>query len=137
MSATNLPTTQWLLSSDDQPTQDLLVKELGISPIISKILTGRNITNADDARKYLAPSLRDLHNPFLMQGMQEGVHRLIKAIYAGEKVAIYGDYDADGVTSVVLLLRFLKDIEVPASYYIPNRIDDGYGLHKKIIAQIK
>jgi single-stranded-DNA-specific exonuclease len=137
MSATNLPTTQWLLSSGDQPTQELLVKELGVSPIISKILTGRNITNADDAKKYLAPSLRDLHNPFLMQGMQEGVRRLIKAIYAGEKVAIYGDYDADGVTSVVLLLRFLKDIDVPASYHIPNRIADGYGLHNKIIKQIK
>jgi single-stranded-DNA-specific exonuclease len=137
MSATNLPTTQWLLSSGHQPTQELLARELGISLIISKILTSRNITTTDDAKKYLAPSLRDLHNPFLMQGMQEGVHRLIKAIYSGEKIAIYGDYDADGVTSVVLLLKFLKDIGVPASYYIPNRIDDGYGLHKKIIRQIK
>jgi len=113
------------------------VRELGVSPIISKILTSRNITTTDDAKKYLTPSLRDLHNPFLMQGMQEGVHRLIKAIYVGEKVAIYGDYDADGVTSVVLLLRFLKDIGASADYYIPNRIDDGYGLHNKIIEQIK
>ena len=125
------------MSSGDQPTQELLARELGISQIISKILTSRNITTTDGAKKYLTPSLRDLHNPFLMQGMQEGVHRLIKAIYSGEKVAIYGDYDADGVTSVVLLLRFLKDIGVPASYHIPNRIDDGYGLHNKIIAQIK
>lgn len=125
------------MSSGDQPTQELLARELGISPIISKILTSRNITTTDDARKYLAPSLRDLHNPFLMQGMQEGVHRLIKAIKSGEKVAIYGDYDADGVTSVVLLLKFLKDIGVPASYYIPNRIDDGYGLHNNIIEKIK
>ena len=137
MSAINLPTTQWLLSSEDQPTQELLARELGISPIISKILTGRNITNTDYAKKYLAPSLRDLHNPFLMQGMQEGVHRLIKAIYSGEKVAIYGDYDADGVTSVVVLLKFLKDIDVPVSYHIPNRIDEGYGLHNKIIRHIK
>ena len=125
------------MSSGDLPTQELLARELGLSPIISKILTSRNITNTDDAKKYLSPSLRDLHSPFLMQGMQEGVHRLIKAIYSGEKVAIYGDYDADGVTSVVLLLKFLRDINVPASYHIPNRIDYGYGLHNPIIEQIK
>jgi len=115
----------------------LLSKELGLSPIISQILANRNITTTEDAKKYLKPSLLDLHNPFLMKGMVEGVRRLIKAIYAGEKIAIYGDYDADGVTSVVLLLRFLKDIDVPASYYIPDRVTEGYGLHNKSIAQIK
>ena len=114
-----------------------LARELGVSPIISEILTSRNIANSTEARKYLTPSLTDLHNPFLMQGVKEGVSRVIKAIYAGEKIAIYGDYDADGVTSVVLLLKFLKDIDVSASYYIPNRINNGYGLHNKIIDQIK
>jgi single-stranded-DNA-specific exonuclease len=137
MSEKNLPTTRWLLNSGDEEAQELLVRELGVSPIISQILTSRNIQTAEEARKYLSPSLKDLHNPFMMKGMQEGVQRLIKAIYAGEKISVYGDYDADGVTSVVLLLKFLQEIEAPASYFIPNRIDDGYGLHKKIIDEIK
>src|SRR3990172_3422420 len=121
MNEINLPTTRWLLCSGDEDTQVLLAKELGINPIISKILTSRNIQTADEAKKYFSPSLKDLHNPFKMKGMQEGVHRLIKAIYAHEKVAIYGDYDADGVTSVALLFKFLQDIGLPVTYYIPNR----------------
>jgi single-stranded-DNA-specific exonuclease len=132
-----LPTTRWLFSDGDEDTQDMLAKELGLNPIISKILTIRNIQTTDEARKYLSPSLKDLHNPFMMKDMQEGVHRLIMAINRGEKVAIYGDYDADGVTSVVLLFKFLKEIGVFASYYIPNRIEEGYGLHNKIIDEIK
>jgi len=137
MVALNLPTTRWLFSCEDRATQESLAQELGVSLIISQILISRNIGTTDAAKKYLKPSLADLHNPFMMKDMQEGVRRLIKAIYAGEKIAIYGDYDADGVTSVVLLLRFLKDIGVTADYYIPNRISEGYGLHNKSVEQIK
>lgn len=115
----------------------MLARELGVNLIISQILISRNINTTEDAKKYLRPSLWDLHSPFMMKGMQEGVRRLIKAIYSGEKIAIYGDYDADGVTSVVLLLKFLKDIGIPANYYIPDRINEGYGLHNKSIEQIK
>lgn len=137
MSSISLPTTRWLVCNGDEETRELLTRELGINPIVSQILTSRNIRTTDEAKKYLSPSLHDLHNPFLMKDIQEGVHRLIKAIYAGEKIAIYGDYDADGVTSVVVLLKFLQEINVPAVYYIPNRITDGYGLHKHIIDEIK
>ncbi len=133
MNAINLPTTRWLLCNGDEETQELLARELGLSRIISKILTSRNIQTTTEAKKYLAPSLKDLHNPFAMKDMQEGVHRLIKAMYAGEKVAVYGDYDADGVTSVVLLLKFLKEIDVSATYYIPNRLEEGYGLHRHVV----
>ncbi len=137
MNAINLPTTRWFLCSGNKEIRDMLVRELGINPIISQILTNRNIHNIDEAKRYLSPSLNDLHNPFMMKGIQEGVHRLIRAIYSREKISIYGDYDADGVTSVVALLKFLQDIDVPATYYIPNRIAEGYGLHKKIIDEIK
>src|SRR3972149_4491173 len=137
MDVLNLPTTRWFHSSEDRTTQELLARELGVSLIISQILVSRNICTTAEAKKYLKPSLADLHNPFMMKDMHEGVRRLITAIYAGEKIAIYGDYDADGVTSVVLLLRFLKDIGVPASYYIPDRMTEGYGLHTKSIEQIK
>lgn len=137
MNVINLPTTRWLLCNGDEEIQELLTRELAVNPIISKILTSRNIQTTEEAKKYLSPSLKDLHNPFMMKGMREGVHRLIRAIYSGEKISVYGDYDADGVTSVALLLKFLQEIAVPADYFIPNRMDNGYGLHNNILAEIK
>jgi len=132
-----LPTTQWRIAENNILISDQLMRELGINSIISKILTSRDISNADDAKRYLGPSLKDIHNPFLMKDMRAGVHRLIKAIYSGEKIAIYGDYDADGITSVVVLLKFLREINTDVSYYIPDRIEEGYGLHCGAIDKIK
>ena len=121
----------------NKEAQHLLVRELGIHWIISSILTGRDIRTPDDARKYLYPSLHDLHNPFLMKDMLSGVNRLISAVHKKEKVVVYGDYDADGITSVALLVKFLREIQVDVNYYIPNRIEEGYGLNKKAIDEIK
>jgi len=137
MNLHGLPTTQWSLTEDNQTLQDQLVRELSISPILSRILMSRHILNIQDARKYLSPSLNDLHNPFLMKDMREGIQRLMQAIYAGEKVGIYGDYDADGITSVVVLMKFLQDIGQKATYYIPDRIDEGYGLNKTAIDKMR
>jgi len=121
----------------NKEAQHLLVRELGIHWIISSILTGRDIRTPGDARKYLFPSLHDLHNPFLMKDMLLGVNRLISAVYNKEKVVVYGDYDADGITSVAVLVKFLREIQVDVSYYIPDRIEEGYGLNKKAIDKIK
>jgi len=131
-----LPTTNWVISDVNKEAQCLLVKELGVHWIISSILTCRDIRTPDDARKYLYPSLHDLHNPFLMKDMLLGVNRLIQAVYNGEKIVVYGDYDADGITSVAVLVKFLRDIHADVSYYIPDRIDEGYGLNKKAIDKI-
>jgi len=114
-----------------------LVRELGIHPLLSQILVSREITTTEEARKFLHPSLKDLHNPFLMKDMKEGVHRLIKAISQGRKIMVYGDYDADGVTSVVLLIKFLRDIRQNVDFYIPGRVDEGYGLNKHAIDQMQ
>lgn len=132
-----LPTTNWVMSDVNKEAQYLLVKELGIHWIMSSILASRDIQTPDDARKYLYPSLHDLHNPFLMKDMQLGVNRLIQAVYQGEKIVVYGDYDADGITSVAVLVKFLRDIQADVSYYIPDRIDEGYGLNRKAIDRIK
>jgi single-stranded-DNA-specific exonuclease len=132
-----LPTTIWKECHADSKTQENLAKELGIHPILSRILLNRNISTTKEAKKFLFPSLRDLHNPFLMKDMKEGVDRAIKAILEGEKVMIYGDYDADGITSTVLLIKFLRYLKVNTSYYIPDRIRDGYGLHKEALDSIK
>jgi len=137
ISAGRLPTTRWRLREENKDGQELLIRELGLSQIISRILISRDIVNPDDARRYLSPSLRDLHNPFLMQDMKKAVQRLIRAIHRQEKVVIYGDYDADGITSVVVLLRFLRQIYEGVTYYIPDRITEGYGLNLAAIERMR
>lgn len=132
-----LPTTRWRLREGKQDIEDLLVRELGISPIISRIILGREICDPDVVRRYLSPSLQDLHNPFLMQDMKKAVDRLILAVYRNEKVVVYGDYDADGITSVVVLIHFLREIYPGATYHIPDRITEGYGLNRAAVERFR
>ncbi len=137
VTAGKLPMTRWRLREGNDIIEGLLVRELGLSPILSRILTSRDITNTDDAHRYLSPSLHDLHNPFLMQDMRKAVDRLIRAIQQQEKVVIYGDYDADGITSVVSLLRFLRQIHENVTYCIPDRITEGYGLNLPAVERLR
>src|SRR5450759_2173496 len=113
-----LATTQWKLKeSVNKDIEDSLSKEFGIYPIISQILANREILDMEDARRYLYPSLNDLHSPLLIKDMKKGVSRLFKAIYELEKIVIFGDYDADGITSVVILYKFIKEITPHVTYY--------------------
>jgi len=132
-----LPTTYWKLSETDEDNQNLLTKELGINPVTSQILINRGITKTEEAKSFLFPSLKNLHNPFLLKDMKKGVDRAIKAINDSEKITVYGDYDADGITSTALLVKFLSEIHEDVSYYIPDRITEGYGLNKNAIDKIK
>jgi single-stranded-DNA-specific exonuclease len=135
--AAKLPITRWYLREGNKDIEDLLIREVGVSPIISRILMSRDILDPDEVRKYLSPSLNDLHNPFLMQDMKKAVARLIRAIYQQEKVVVYGDYDADGITSVVVLLHFLRKIHPGVTCYIPDRIKEGYGLNHSAVERLK
>ncbi len=137
MLACRLPTTRWHLREGNKNTQELFIKELGLSPIVSRILMSRDIASIDSARRFLSPSLHDLHNPFLMRDMKKAVDRLIRAIYQREKIVIYGDYDADGITSVVVLLHFVRQIYNNVTYYIPDRIAEGYGLHREAVERFR
>jgi single-stranded-DNA-specific exonuclease len=128
-----LPITRWRLREGNPDVQDLLIRELGLSPLISRILESRDIRDPDQARRFLSPSLSDLHSPFLMEDMGKAVYRLIRAIYHKEKVAVFGDYDADGITSVVVLLLFLRKILPDTTYYIPDRLTEGYGLNRNAV----
>jgi len=133
-----LPTTKWKLKEvGDKNIENLLSKEFGIHPIISQILVNRGIEDLEEVRHYLYPSLNDLHSPFLMKDMKKGVLRLLKAIYDHEEIIIYGDYDADGITSVVILFKFIKEITPHVNYYIPDRVQEGYGLNIPAIDKFK
>lgn len=134
----HLPVTQWKLKDTGHNNiEESLAKEFGIHRIISQMIANRHIASLEEARCYLHPSLNDLRSPFLMQDMKIGINRLMKAIYDGEDIVIYGDYDADGITSVVVLYKFIKELTTHLSYYIPDRVQEGYGLKIPVIDQFK
>ena len=133
-----LPLTKWNLNdSGNKNTEELFSREFGIHPIIAQILINRGFRDIESARRYLYPSLNDLHSPFLMKDIKKGVARLTKAIHNKEKIVIYGDYDADGITSVVILFKFIRQVTPFIDYYIPDRIQEGYGLSIAAIDKFK
>lgn len=112
----------------DPATVAQLSAELGIDPVLSSLLVHRGIRTFEEARLFFRPSLEFLHDPFLMKDMDKAVERISKAISAGEKILIYGDYDVDGTTAVSLVYSFLRKITVNIDFYIPDRYDEGYGV---------
>jgi len=101
---------------------------ININSHLSAILLQRGIADYESARKYFRPSLADLHDPFLMKGMEYAVERLHKAIIGNEKILVYGDYDVDGTTSVALVSSFLRKFYSQCDVYIPDRNAEGYGV---------
>jgi single-stranded-DNA-specific exonuclease len=137
MQPKSLPITRWRLSDVDPAIRERLSAELRLPPILSQILTSREILDVDEAKRFLSPSLADLHNPFLMKDIRKGVARLLRALRKGERMVVYGDYDADGITSVVLLLEFLHLLDPTVTYHIPDRIGEGYSLNRAAIDRFR
>ncbi len=108
-----------------------LAQELGISPVLGRLLVQRGITKAQDAKKFFRPQLPDLHDPFLMKDMDIAVERLNMAMGKKERILIYGDYDVDGTTAVALVYKFIQQFYSNLDYYIPDRYNEGYGISKK------
>ncbi|MHC4943350.1 MAG: single-stranded-DNA-specific exonuclease RecJ [Planctomycetota bacterium] len=114
-----------------------LASELNVSPIVSRVMINRGISSFDDAEQFLRPQLTDLFDPYLLAGMEEAGVRIQKAVNNREKILIYGDFDADGVTSTALLLHFFKLLNCSVTHYIPNRISEGYSFTAEGIQAIK
>ncbi|MFN5334794.1 MAG: single-stranded-DNA-specific exonuclease RecJ [Bacteroidota bacterium] len=123
---------RWTILHDDKTLTSALYDQLKIHPILCKILAQRGIDSYEKARSFFRPSLADLHDPFLMKGMQEAVSRILTAIDKKEKILIYGDYDVDGTTSVACMYLFLKKLigGKILDFYIPHRYREGYGISK-------
>ena len=128
--------TQWQVADPDPTTQDRLAAELSLSPLLCQILINRGITDAAAARTFLSPSLHDLHDPFQLFGMDAAVRRIVAAIRQGEQIAVYGDYDVDGVTATALLMTFFESLGLRVVSYIPEREGEGYGLNAKAMHQL-
>ncbi|MCE2616160.1 single-stranded-DNA-specific exonuclease RecJ [Phocaeicola oris] len=119
------------------PTQEqieaakALAKEVGINPILGKLLLERGITSTAEAKRFFRPQLSELHDPFLMKDMSKAVDRLNQAMGKKERILVYGDYDVDGVTSVALVYKFILQFYSNIDYYIPDRYEEGYGVSKQ------
>lgn len=114
-----------------------LADSLNISEVLARLLVLRNIKNFSEARAFFRPSLESLHNPFLMNGMEDATSRVIKALTANQLICIYGDYDVDGTCATALLYLFLKELDANVDFYIPKRLTEGYGLSREGIDAIK
>lgn len=128
---------KWQIYETDKAKVEELAKKYNINKLLATILVNRNIVKEDDIRLFLNPVRDDFYNPFLIKDMDIAVKRILEAIQKKEKVTIYGDYDVDGITSITVLKSFLKDIGLDADFYIPNRLEEGYGLNKNAIDKIK
>ncbi len=127
---------RWRVREPELVLQKTLAASLNISTITSQLLINRGISDIQQAERFLSSTLSDIRSPFGMKGMKEGVERVLKALHNKEKIAIYGDYDVDGITSTSILLMFLKSAGVNVSYYIPERIAEGYGLNADAISKL-
>lgn len=127
---------KWECYAVDENKVNELVEKFGISGILSRILVNKNITQKDEIDLFMNPTRKDFHDPFLMPDMEIIVDRVLQAIEQKEKIMIYGDYDADGITSITVLKSFLEERGLEVASYIPNRLDEGYGLNKTALKKI-
>lgn len=127
---------KWEFYNSDINKIKEISEKFEISELLSAVLVNRNIVEDEDVKLFLNPTRNDFHDPYLMPDMKQAVDRIIKAIENNEKTIIYGDYDVDGITSITVLTRFLKERGLDVSSYIPNRLDEGYGLNKEAIKNI-
>lgn len=115
-------------SEPDKVAVDLLTERLNCHPLLAKLLSARNIVTARDAESFLNPNLKNLPDPFLLKDMDIAVKRIYEALENREKILVFGDFDADGITATALLIDFLEYCHADISWYIPHRIKEGYGL---------
>jgi len=127
---------KWQILKTNEEKVYELVKKYNINKLLATILVNRNIIEEKEIEKFLNPKRNDFYDPFLMPDMEIAVNRIIKAIEEKQKVLIYGDYDVDGITSVTVLKSFLEERGLQTDEYIPNRLEEGYGLNKAAIDEI-
>ncbi len=129
---------RWILRQPDQAFVNRCCDELKLSALLARVIALRDLTAIEAAKCYLSSSLRsDLPSPFLMADMDAAVDRIVRAIQASESISIWGDYDVDGTTGASVLVSFLREIGVEAIFYVPHRIEEGYGLNIEGLRRLK
>lgn len=126
----------WESAQIDEKEVERISKEFQIHSLLASILQNRNLTKKEEIEVFLNPTRKDFHNPFLMPDMEIAVDRILKAIEKKETILIYGDYDVDGITSITVLKQFLQERQAIVEEYIPNRLEEGYGLNQQAIQEL-
>ncbi len=127
---------KWVLSQVDTGISESLQKTTGLSPVIAQLLTSRGIVSPDHALQFIDAKLSTLRPPEQLPGAKLAADLLYDAVRQNKKIAIYGDYDCDGMTSTAILFRCLKIVGADVIYFVPNRLDDGYGLNCESIQSL-
>ena len=126
---------KWKLKENDNNRIADISKKFNLTYIVSQKLAEKNLSD-EEIKVFLNPTRKDFHNPFDMPEMEKAVDRILRAMDKKEKIVIYGDYDADGITSTTIIKRFMQDRGIVVGTYIPNRLDEGYGLNEEAIKEI-
>lgn len=124
---------RWVYRSFDPAAARRIQLEHGLSETLAVLLAQRGVSEPGDVARFLDPALEQMHDPFLMKGMREAVERIRRAIANNEKILIYGDYDVDGTTAVVLLRKAIEMAGGKAEYHVPHRVREGYGMREDVI----
>ena len=127
---------KWNLAAPDRAAVSALTEE-GLPALAALVLCARGLTGPEGARAFLSGDAAPLHDPFLLRDMDKAAARLERAIAAGEPIAVYGDYDVDGITSTCLLTQFLRERGGQAISYIPDRLEEGYGLNREAVDALR
>jgi single-stranded-DNA-specific exonuclease len=127
---------RWQHEVCDDEAAGELARAAGVDPAVARLLILRGIADAESARRFLHPSLDHLHDPMRLAGMREAVDRLLKAVASGERIAVHGDYDVDGITATVILRRTLELLGGEVVHFVPDRMKDGYGLNTPAIERL-
>ena len=128
--------TVWSLGDADPTAAERIRQELALHPAVARLLVRRGIAEPDDARRFLRPSIADLHDPLLLTDLERGVDRLLETVASRERVVVHGDYDVDGVSATVMLRRALALLGGEVDHYIPGRLTDGYGLLPQTVERL-
>jgi single-stranded-DNA-specific exonuclease len=128
---------RWIVREQDLEQAARLARSLNVSPIVAGLLVARGHETVESAQKFLHPSHDQLHDPSLMLGMQDAVARILRAIGAGEKILVYGDYDVDGTTGTVVLRRALSILGAQTGFHVPHRFTEGYGIQQAALEKAR
>ncbi len=127
---------KWVIADGDKEKASVLSEKLNLDPLVAFLLVSRGIDNQLTASDFLSPGCA-FSSPFSLKDMDKAVERINRALDENEKICIYGDYDCDGVTSTALLFTFMESLGADVTYFIPNRLTDGYGMNRDAIDRIK
>jgi single-stranded-DNA-specific exonuclease len=127
---------RWLIKEQNPHLSKQFSTSFNISPLVSQLLINRGLVSVDQADFFINASLKDLYSPFLMKDMDKAVQRIITALQKKEKICIYGDYDVDGITATATVFLFLREVNADVIFYLPNRLQEGYGLDNEALQKI-